>query len=103
LWLFNKPKTRRCCLGNDRSAVYCHECCLLSKAATPEAALLRKRKTPCAIRNMPILDELVVPATIAKRVLYLAVPRYVEPGWTVLSAGTQESISLEDDKFAEQP
>lgn len=65
--------------------------------------MLRKRKMPCAIRNMSILDELVVPATIAKRVLYLAVPRYVEPGWTVLSAGTQKSISIEGGKFAEQP
>lgn len=89
--------------GNDRSAVYYHRCCLVSKAATPEAALLRKRKMPSVIGNMPILDELVVPATIAKKTLYLAVPRYVEPGWTVLSAGTQESISIEDDKFAEQP
>lgn len=48
----------------------------------------QKEEHTRVIRNMPILDELVVPATIIKKTLHLAVPHYTEPGWTVLSAGT---------------
>ena len=68
-----------------------------------DVALLKKRKMPLVTRNMRILDELGVPATIAKKTLYLAVPGYVEPGWTVITAGTQKSILIEGGKSAEQP
>ena len=58
---------------------------------------------PLVTRNMPILDELAVSATIGKKTLYLAAPRYVEPGWAVLTAGTQKSMLIEGGKSAEQP
>ena len=58
---------------------------------------------PLVTRNMPILDELAVFATIARKTLYLAAPRYVEPGWAVLTAGTQKSILVEGGKSAERP